>query len=362
MMIYYKYILKLLLSNFTVVVTVITSVVWLTQSMRIINLIIDKGISFLDFALAAVMMLPYLIFIIIPIAVFSSVVIVLRRLLTEREIDILKSSGFSNIKIIKPFIGFAFIISTLSYVISFEILPASYSKFRDMQVHFRSNYSSLLLEEGVFKSQGNLIFYIDKKDENNNYHGIVVYDNRIEGKHKILSAEVGKIIKRNGQVLFELYNGNHQEKRGDNQIINLIFFERYVLNIITTPAAEREKSIIDVNEKSITSLFMDAINSSDGKLDNYLLASLNFRLSWPLFAFPFTILPFFFFITRTYRRKESIRIYLQISCFGIIITLCYVLCNNFSVRYFYLGSLMYIIPISISVGLYKKLKKGGYLK
>ena len=65
---YFAYIFRQLIGPMLVVTFSLTGVIWLTQSLRFIDLIINKGLSFWLFLYLTLLLLPSLLTVILPIA------------------------------------------------------------------------------------------------------------------------------------------------------------------------------------------------------------------------------------------------------------------------------------------------------
>lgn len=59
-----RYAIKSLLTSFLAISFVILGLIWLTQSMRILDLIVNKGVGFFDFLHVSMLTLPSLLFLV----------------------------------------------------------------------------------------------------------------------------------------------------------------------------------------------------------------------------------------------------------------------------------------------------------
>ena len=63
-----------------------TAVIWLTQSLRLLDLVINRGQSAGTFAYLTVLLLPTMLTIIVPIAFFAGTLFALHKLNTDSEL------------------------------------------------------------------------------------------------------------------------------------------------------------------------------------------------------------------------------------------------------------------------------------
>ena len=122
---YKKYIFKTILPTFLVLSTVLTSLVWITQTLRLVHLI-DKGIAFKSFIKIVMLIIPSLLFMILPVITVISVIVVYNRLHEERQLIIFQSAGLSNFSLSKPALYVTILITIFAFYTSAYLMPSSY--------------------------------------------------------------------------------------------------------------------------------------------------------------------------------------------------------------------------------------------
>ncbi len=110
---YFAYIFRQLIGPMLVVTFSLTSVIWLTQSLRFIDLIINKGLSFWLFLYLTLLLLPSLLTVILPVALFAAVLYTYHRLLVDSEITVFQASGLSNARLAAPAMAMALLVMAL---------------------------------------------------------------------------------------------------------------------------------------------------------------------------------------------------------------------------------------------------------
>src|SRR5947199_3673771 len=91
-----KYVLNELIAPTALFALLMTTVVWLTQSLRLLDLVINRGQSAPTFVYLTVMMLPQLLVIILPVAFFGGTLYGLHRLNVESELVVMSAAGYSR--------------------------------------------------------------------------------------------------------------------------------------------------------------------------------------------------------------------------------------------------------------------------
>ena len=73
---------------------------------------------------------------------------------TDREMVILQSSGFSNVELVKPVFLFGTILTLLSFFFTIYQAPLSNKNFKILLYTIKNDYSSTLLQAGMFNTIG----------------------------------------------------------------------------------------------------------------------------------------------------------------------------------------------------------------
>src|SRR5437763_12234202 len=128
-----RYILRQCLSVTLFVTAALSAAVWLAQSLRLIDLIVNRGLSVEVFLYLALLILPRFFDIVLPIGAFIAVLFVFNKLTSESELVVMRASGLGPVALARPVlllagIGFLALLSLSAY-----ILPASTPEFTDLQ-------------------------------------------------------------------------------------------------------------------------------------------------------------------------------------------------------------------------------------
>ena len=284
---------------------VLTSLVWITQTLRMIHLI-DKGIEFSYFLKLVLFIIPSLLFMILPIITVLSVVHVYNRLQDERQIVILRSSGLSNFDLAKPALMVATIVTIIAYLISAYLMPLSYNKLKEGLTNFREGYVSNIIEARTFNQiSKNSTIYVDNKNSDGSLEGIVLFDNKLPKNRTILFAKNGRIIISDQyKTSFELTSGL---RHSYDQLGNLtkLYFDHLVV------AINGESSDSTYRQRTSLELYIQEMIWPDKKLSqekqNRLITDGHLRIVWPLFNFAFVFLALSVFLNQPYNRKSHIK-------------------------------------------------------
>jgi lipopolysaccharide export system permease protein len=233
---YFAYIFRQLIGPMLVVTFSLTGVIWLTQSLRFIDLIINKGLSFGLFLYLTLLLLPSLLTVILPIALFAAVLYTYHRLQVDSEIMVFQASGLSNARLAAPAMAMALLVMVLGYAMNLYFMPAGFRAFKDMQAEIRNSYATVLLQEGVFNTPvEGLTIYVRERDRNGELHGILVHDNRDPGHTSTVMAERGMMVRTDEGPRIVLRNGNRQEIELEDGQLSLLYFDSYTFDLGGVP-------------------------------------------------------------------------------------------------------------------------------
>src|SRR5438105_7224975 len=88
-----RYILRQCLSVTLFVTAALSAAVWLAQSLRLIDLIVNRGLSVEVFLYLALLILPRFFDIVLPIGAFIAVLVMVNRLAPDSELVVMRSAG-----------------------------------------------------------------------------------------------------------------------------------------------------------------------------------------------------------------------------------------------------------------------------
>ena len=227
-----RYILRQLFVGMILVSAGLTCIIWLSQSLRFVEMIVNRGLTAGTFLYLTMLLLPNFLSIILPIALFTIIVFIYAKMIADRELVVMRAAGLSQFAIAKPALLMALMVMCLSYSLNLYLLPESYRMFRELQWDIRYNYSHVLLKEGAFNqiSQG-ITVYVRERSSDGQLHGILVHDQRTPEKPFTLMAERGAMVDTKEGARVVMYTGNRQEIDTTNNKLSILYFDRYVFDL-----------------------------------------------------------------------------------------------------------------------------------
>ena len=190
----------------------LAALVWLTQSLRFIELVLDRGLSFLVFLELTGLLLPSFFAVILPITTFVVTLFTYVRLATDRELVVMRAAGLSNWQLARPALALGVVVVGLCYWLNLSLVPQSQAAFRAWQFEIRNQLAAILLQEGVFSSVGDdLTVYARHRDRDGTLRGILIHDARERGAPVTILAEAGRITPTPTGPRVTLENGVRQQ-------------------------------------------------------------------------------------------------------------------------------------------------------
>jgi lipopolysaccharide export system permease protein len=301
-----RYILRQCLSGMIFVTGALTAAVWLAQSLRLVDLIVNRGLSAEVFLYLAMLILPRFLDIVIPIGTFIAVLFVFNRLITESELVVMRAAGMSPFSLAKPVLELAGIAWLILMVLSLYLLPASNREFKDLQFEIRNRFVSSLLQEGSFTTiSDKLTIYIGGRDDRGEVIGLMIDDERDPSHPVTLLAERGAFADTGGGSRIIMVNGDRQQYERDTGKLSVLTFDRYVLDLDMMRDAPESRSR-EAQERYLGELFFPPEDLDPGTREAYLVEG-NERLTVPLTAFSFAIIPLACLLPGEFNRRGQLR-------------------------------------------------------
>lgn len=255
------YIIKQIFIGFLLVSFSLMSIIWLTQSLRFVDLITNKGISIGLFAELTSLLMPRIFTILSPISVFAAVLFVYNRMLSDRELVVMKAAGISPWQNAKPAVIFGILLALFNVYVMNIGIPQAENRFNELQWRIKNDVSHLMFREGEFTTlQHGLTVFITSHEADGSISGILINDERNPKTRSTVSAELGRIIHTDKGPRIILINGNRQEININNGQFNSILFDRYSVDFGAKETKARKAA--GAREKSLKEL-LSAGNNPD---------------------------------------------------------------------------------------------------
>ena len=348
MRIYLKYLFWQLVLPTLIATLAFSGAVWLSQSLRFVDLIVNKGLPLTTFLYLTALLFPSLLLVIMPFALFCGVLFAYQRLTVESELVVMQSVGLSNLQLAMPGLILGLFVTSLGYVNSLYAMPAAYRNFKDLQHEVSRDFSHLLLQPGIFNAPiPRLTVYVREATEDGDLAGIVVHDERVRSLPVTMMAEHGVLVQGENGPLFVLKNGNRQEMNLQNpnaRELSVLHFESYTLDLAATaePPNDRDRK---PKEMFIGELLDGTDESIDPEQRRERLAEAHKRLAWPLNALVFALVGVTIILIRKHDRQGPWRGMLLAVLIVIIVQALSTASGSLAEKQPVMAPLLYIVPL-----------------
>ena len=275
------YIFNQLLRTTLALTLVLVGIIWLFQTIRILELVVNRGAPVGDFLVMSVASMPLWLMIAIPISGFIAVNWVFSRILADRELLVMQSIGLSPLQLAKAPIALGVLLTAFLAVNTVYILPTSFGVYKDLQFKLRNSIPTILLRDGVFiEVVDDMTMFIGSRDDNDIMRDLFIHDARINDRIITMTAQSGEFIERDGSPTLILQNGERSERNAEGQSGAVLLFDTHSVTITRNSSQQTERATIDINEDSISNLLSpDAAHSPQYYLQRH--AEGHYRIASP---------------------------------------------------------------------------------
>ncbi len=305
-----RYILRQCITPLTLIIVIGTLVVWLTQTLQRVDIIVEHGQGLGIFTYLSLLLIPSLLGAILPFALFGAAIYTIHRLHTDNEIAVMFAAGVSTKRIAAPLLLITAIGAAMTLYLNIDLMPRSYRILKQSVAEIRADFASVLLRSGEFtKVIDGFTIYVEQTLPEGQFVGLLINDYRDKADRKTYMAERGLLRETEiGPVLY-LAHGNLQSISKETGEINFIRFEDTTINISSYNKRTSDFQM-ELTERYLAELFHPDMNNEwDKRNVGKLIAEGHNRLSSPLYAFAFVLIGLYALIGGAYsRRGYAIRI------------------------------------------------------
>ena len=339
-----RYILWQCLTMMVFVTAALSAAVWLAQSLRLIDLIVNRGLSIELFLYLALLILPRFLDIVLPIGAFIAVLFIFNRLTAESELVVMRAAGLGPLALARPVYILAGGTFFVLLALSAYFLPASNREFKDLQFEIRNRFVSALLQDGTFTTiSDKLTIYIAGRNERNEVLGLLIDDDRDKNEPVTILAERGAFADSGTGSRIIMVNGSRQKFERATGKLSVLTFDRYTLDLDTmrdTPGVRFR----DAQERFLGELFFPPAEL-DPVVRQSFRVEAHQRLVIPLSIFSFVTIPLACLLPGEFNRRGQLRRILAAVGLALVFQALDLAAKNFAARNPSAIPLMYLIDL-----------------
>ncbi len=301
-----RYILRQLLSALLSVTTALVALIWLTQSLHFVELVVNRGLSLRVFMELTGLLVPGFVAVILPITSFVVVQFIYQRLAGDRELTVMRAAGLSDWALARPAVVLGGTSLACCMVLNLWVVPASSAEFRRYQFEIRNKVAAFLLQEGVFTAVSeDLTVYVRSRDTDGILHGILVQDDRQPNSRATILAENGRLLSTGDVPKVLLENGSREEIDRKTGRLDVLTFAEYTIDLATGGHGQ-EHLLHEVNEMPLSELLHPDPATTRPQDVGKLLVEAHHRMTQPITARSFALVAVASVLTGAFRRHGNL--------------------------------------------------------
>lgn len=285
------YLLKNLFIATAFVAVILAFVIFLTQSLRFLEIIINAGAAGSAFLILTSLALPRFFEVILPLSVMAATLFLYNKMTIDSEIVVIRATGYSSFSLAKPAIILGLCMTLLLWGITMWVAPVSLAKMQNMRNELKSEFSTLLFKEGVFNKVGKgLTVYIRQRTSEGELAGLMIHDTRDKSlpPSTVLAKRGVIVIDEHGQQVI-VFDGSRQSYNPKSGILQRLDFDRYTIDLPEN--GQRRQRWAEPDERTIRHLLNpDPNNKRDLENLHEFSIEIHRRFTGPLLALTFPLI------------------------------------------------------------------------
>lgn len=282
----------------------LTALIWLVQSLRFVELVVNHGLSLWTFLKLTGLLIPSFIAVILPITTFVVVQFIYQRLVTDRELTVMRAMGLSPFALSRPVLAVVAVVILVGYWLNLSVVPASLRSFSEFQWEIRNRIAAFLLQEGVFTSvSDDLTVYVRSRDPDGTLRGVLIDDARDKTAPATILAERGRLVEAPDGLHVLLFDGSRQEIDHQTKRLNILTFHENLVDL-SQPSRTQGDRVEGMSEVGLKALLHPPHTLTAIDRGRWI-AEAHKRLSTPIAAVTYALIALLSILTGAFQRHAS---------------------------------------------------------
>lgn len=304
-----NYIIKQILIGYVLVTLGLMVILWLTQSLKFIEMVLSKGLPLTVFLKLTMLLMPQFFVVLSPISLFIATLFTYNRLITDRELVVMQAAGIGPVMLARPAIILGIIATMFGYIMNIYIAPQASRDFRELEWKVKNDVSHLMFKEGEFTTLPNKItVFINKHEDDGSLTGLMVSDERKADTKVTFTAEKGRIIYTNSGPKIIMINGTRQETNNKTNQYSHLEFKRYAVDFGNFNSKKNNR-IAKASERDLSELL--TLTEKDGipeKLIYRYRVEAHKRLTNPVYNLVYVLVAIIGLLVSAFNRRGQNKI------------------------------------------------------
>lgn len=291
------YILRETAIPFVMILFVLTFVLLMGRILQLMDLMVNKGIGFIDITKFIILLMPSFLMFTIPISLLVAILIGLGRLSGDNEITVMKASGISLYQLSQPIAVASLTAFLMTAAITLFLVPQGNYATKHHLYNVSKKQASIGIREKVFIDDfKGLLIYAEIIPMDGAYmEGVLISDTRLTEEPSTIIAKKAYLISdpKALTVTMRLENGNTHTVDAGLKNYRKMDFSTYDVNLDIGSALFDENKLKEKSSGEMTVLELQEKLRKTGLEKQYLrevAIELNKKLSIPMSCLIFGVL------------------------------------------------------------------------
>jgi len=291
----YTYLINQVLAPFYASLIILTSILFLSRLIPILDIVLDYNIGLGDFIRLHAYFTPQLLLFALPMSSMMGVILGTSHINNENELMVLKASGISLYRMLPPVILFGLSTAVVTGLFSIYLIPAGNKAKVELAFQLAKEKVERSTHEKRFsESLGDIVLYADRIDrETGAWNGVYISDMR-DARHPVTIISESGIVTADataGTLSISLHNGVLNRTASD--AAQTIDFTGYDMNLPLETPAKNPLAKMDETTMLQSELLAEADRlGRNSQKAVYYLNQFHKRLALPVSCFILTLLGF----------------------------------------------------------------------
>ena len=286
-----RYIITQTLGPLFATTIALTAIVWMTQTLQRVEILVERGQSAGVFLYVTILLIPSLLAIITPLALFAATLYALNRMQTDSELVVVQAAGGGRWRVAGPLLVIAFFGAMITLWVNLQLMPASYRTMKERVADIRADIATGLLRSGEFSTPvRGVTFYAENVARGGQFSGVLVHDSRDPDGAETIIAESGLFQETPDGPRLTLARGNTQQKDPETGEIRILEFQQFSIDMSRYEKRGGELQL-ELTERYLSELLNpDMANPWDVENAGRLVAEGHSRLASALYNFAYVLI------------------------------------------------------------------------
>lgn len=293
-----RYLFRQLFFTTTILLLLFSLTIWLSQSLRFIEYVVQKGLKLTTLFFLAALALPEIIAVLLPFCFLMAALFIYNKAETDHELIVLRVAGASPLVLARPLIYAGVLFSLILASFTLYVIPVSLEKLHDLTHNIKNQVPTFYIQDRQFLSFGRITVYVREAINGRRLKGLLIHDNKPNGA-SILAAEEGEVTRVRDKIHLTLFRGQRFEVDSKSGKPVVLRFDQYDVNINEPdgPKGDAKQSVHQLTNREL----LDDLDTTFPYARK--LSELHKRVVTPMLVLLFGLLALGILFGGDYRRK-----------------------------------------------------------